>query len=76
MDFFRHSYSVHCLQQWIADGVDLTVALPYLSAYLGHTGLKSTQEYLRLTAELYPAVVSAVEQQWGSLIPGGDGHAH
>lgn len=72
----RHSYSVHCLQQWMADGVDLTVALPYLSAYLGHTGLKSTQEYLRLTAELYPAVVSAVERQWGSLIPGGDVHAH
>jgi len=64
------------LQQWVADGVDLTVALPYLSAYLGHTGLKSTQEYLRLTAELYPSVVSAIEQQWGSLIPGGDGDAH
>lgn len=72
----RHTYSVHCLQQWISHGVDLTVALPYLSTYLGHTGLKSTQEYLRLTAELYPEVVSAVEQQWGWLIPGGDDHVH
>ena len=72
----RHTYSVHCLQQWISHGVDLTVALPYLSTYLGHTGLKSTQEYLRLTAELYPEVVSAVEQHWGWLIPGGDAHVH
>jgi len=72
----RHTHAVHCLQQWIADGVDLTVALPYLSAYLGHTGLKSTQEYLRLTAELYPSVVAVVEEHWGSLIPGGDGHAY
>lgn len=72
----RHTYSVHCLQQWIADGVDLTVALPYLSAYLGHTGLQSTQDYLRLTAELYPAVVAAIEQQLGFVIPRGDDHDH
>ena len=68
----RHSYSVHCLRQWVADGVDLSVALPYLSAYLGHTGLKSTQDYLRLTAELYPEIVATVEQQFGRVIPGGN----
>lgn len=67
----RHTFAVHCLRQWVLEGVDLTVALPYLSAYMGHVGLKSTQGYLRLTAELYPTVVRAVEQHFGSIIPSG-----
>lgn len=67
----RHTFAVHCLRQWVLDGVDLTVALPYLSAYMGHVGLKSTQGYLRLTADLYPTVVRAVEQHLGSIIPSG-----
>ncbi len=38
---------------------------------MGHVGLKSTQDYLRLTADLYPAIVMTVEQHFGSIIPGG-----
>lgn len=67
----RHTFAVHCLRQWVLEDVDLTVALPYLSAYMGHVGLKSTQGYLRLTAELYPTVVRAVEQRFGGIIPAG-----
>jgi integrase len=67
----RHTFAVHCLKHWVLNGLDLSVALPYLSCYLGHTGLKSTQVYLRLTAELYPEIVSAVEKKFGSLIPDG-----
>lgn len=67
----RHSFAVHCLQRWVTDGVELSVALPYLSAYLGHTDLKGTQDYLRLTAELYPHIVAAVERQFGPMLPGG-----
>ncbi len=70
----RHSFAVHCLKKWVLDGVDLTVALPYLSVYMGHVGLKSTQGYLRLTAELYPTIVVAVERQLGSIIPEGGGY--
>lgn len=66
----RHTFAVHCLQRWVADGVDLSVALPYLSTYLGHTGLKGTQHYLRLTAELYPHVVATVERHFASMLPG------
>ena len=66
----RHTFAVHCLQQWVTTGVDLTVALPYLSVYLGHTGLRSTQTYLRLTAELYPEIQARVERQWGTIVPG------
>ena len=54
----RHAFAVHCLKRWVRNAVDLTVALPYLSAYLGHEGLKGTQRYLRLTSELYPDIVA------------------
>jgi integrase/recombinase XerD len=66
----RHTFAVHCLQRWVAEGVDLSVALPYLSAYLGHTGLKGTQHYLRLTAELYPHIVATMERHFGAMLPG------
>ncbi len=67
----RHVFAVHCLKKWVLDGVDLSVALPYLSAYMGHVGLKSTQGYLRLTAELYPSIIMTVERHLGSIIPEG-----
>ena len=68
----RHAFAVHCLKRWVQRGTDLTVALPYLSAYLGHAGLKGTQRYLRLTAELYPDMVRAMDERFGHLLPGGD----
>jgi integrase/recombinase XerD len=68
----RHAFAVHCLKRWVRNGTDLTVALPYLSAYLGHAGLKGTQRYLRLTAELYPDMVRAMDERFGHLLPGGD----
>jgi len=69
---FRHTLAVVCLKRWVKSGADLTAALPYLSTYLGHTGLKGTQHYLRLTAELYPDIVAAMEEKFGHLVPGGD----
>jgi len=66
---FRHTFAVHCLKRWGRSGVDLSTALPYLSTYLGHTGLKSTQHYLRLTADLYPEIVATVEEKFGVLLP-------
>jgi integrase len=68
----RHTFAVHCLKRWVRSGTDLTAALPYLSVYLGHTGLKGTQHYLRLTAELYPDIVEAMDERFGHLLPGGD----
>lgn len=39
---------------------------------LGHTGLKSSQHYLRLTAELYPDIVATMDERFGCLLPGDD----
>jgi len=65
----RHTFAVHCLKKWVLNKGDLTNLLPYLSAYLGHEDLRGTQHYLRLTADLYPDILTAVEHNFSSLIP-------
>lgn len=69
---FRHTMAVHSLQKWIYQGIDVTVQLPLLSAYLGHKGLKSTEQYLRLTAELYPEISEIMQSKYGYIIPEGE----
>lgn len=66
---FRHTFAVHCLRNWVREGKNLTTALPYLSAYMGHAGSKSTQYYLRLTAELYPDIIMGLDAAYDWMIP-------
>lgn len=70
----RHTFSVHCLKKWVLRGNDLTNLLPYLSAYLGHVDLRSSQHYLRLTADLYPNLLAKVQTQYPDLIPEVESH--
>jgi integrase/recombinase XerD len=65
----RHSHSIHCLKKWVLNKGDLTNLLPYLSVYLGHTDLRGTQHYLRLTADLYPSIIASVEDNFSSMVP-------
>lgn len=65
----RHTFAVHCLNNWALSGEDLTAALPVLSRYLGHNGLSGTQKYLQLTAQMYPDIVSKLETQFRDVIP-------
>ena len=65
----RHTFAVHCLNNWVLSGEDITAALPVLSRYLGHNGLSGTQKYLQLTAQMYPDIVTKLELQFGALIP-------
>ncbi len=69
---FRHTFSVHCLRKWVLSGKDINTAIPVLSAYLGHKGISATQNYLRLTADMYPDVMRTVELNFGNVVPGGD----
>ena len=68
---FRHGFAVKCLKNWVLSGNDLTVMLPYLSAYMGHSDFRATQYYLRLTSDLYPEIVRRVEAEFGYVIPEG-----
>ena len=68
----RHTFAVHTLQQWVKQGEDLTAMLPILSVFMGHKSMRSTSQYLRLTAEVYPDVVRQVEETCAYVIPGGE----
>ena len=49
---FRHTFAVHRLLQWYKTEEDITVKLPFLSTYMGHVSILSTQHYLQATSEL------------------------
>ena len=68
----RHTFAVHALQKWTETGEDLSAMLPVLSVFLGHSSLKATSQYLRLTAEVYPDLIKQVEETCAHAIPGGD----
>lgn len=65
----RHTFAVHVLQKWIEEGADLTAMMPILSTYMGHNGIRSTAQYLRLTAEVYPELMKQVEKNCSYVIP-------
>lgn len=65
----RWTHAVHCLKKWVLNGKNITALLPYLSAYLGHSDLRGTEYYLKLTADLYPTIVAKVDSSFSNLIP-------
>ena len=71
----RHTFAVHSLQKWTANGGDPTVMLPRLSAYLGHNSLDATEQYLRMTAEVYPELSDILQNTYGYIIPVQEGNA-
>lgn len=61
---FRHTFCVHRLKKWVLEGRDINALFPYLCAYMGHADTRCTEYYLRLTADLYPDIVSKVEKSF------------
>lgn len=53
----RHTFAVHSLVQMAKSGQDLYCSLPLLSTCLGHKSLDATDQYVRLTSEMYPALL-------------------
>jgi len=71
LDFLSHNFAVSCLKKWVLSGEELTNIMPYLAAYMGHADFRGTQYYLRLTADLYPDIISHTEAEFGYTIPEG-----
>ena len=61
---WRHTFAVRSFKQLADSGMDLYVALPILSTYLGHKTIYATEKYLRLTTSIYPYI----EKKWASKI--------
>jgi len=53
----RHTFAVHSLVQMAKSGQDLYYSLPLLSTCLGHKSLDATDQYVRLTSEMYPELL-------------------
>jgi integrase/recombinase XerD len=53
---WRHTFSVNSFKQMADAGTDLYVALPILSAYLGHKTIYATERYVRLTMSIFPDI--------------------
>ncbi len=65
----RHAFAVNNLRFWFAQGQDVGALLPVLQTYMGHSSLRDTAYYLRLTAESYPDITARVQQAIGDVVP-------
>ena len=65
----RHTCAVHALVKMCGDGMDLYCALPLLSAFIGHKSIKATEQYVRLTAEMYPHLVNQQQALCSYVFP-------
>jgi integrase len=65
----RHSMAVHNLRLWFAAGEDVGALLPVLQAYMGHSSIADTDDYLKLTAESYPHIIARVQHAFGDIVP-------
>lgn len=66
---FRHVYAVHCLKKWAEQEKDLAAYLPVLKTYMGHDSFAETAYYLRLTADVFPAITLKLEILYPEIIP-------
>ena len=65
----RHTFAVNNLRFWFARGQDVGALLPVLQTYMGHSSLRDTAYYLRLTAQSYPDITARVQQATGDVVP-------
>jgi integrase len=50
---FRHHFALANLNRWVVSGVDVNAKLLYLSRYMGHSNIASTDYYLHLVPEFF-----------------------
>jgi integrase len=48
----RHTFAVHRITAWYADGEDVQSRLPLLATYMGHKDIACTQRYMSVTTEI------------------------
>ena len=64
----RHTFAVHALMRWYREAADIQVKLPYLSAYMGHVSIISTEYYLPFISPLAEAASEKFEKLCGTLL--------
>lgn len=68
----RHSHIIHALDHMVNEqGMDIYTALPIISAYVGHSGIRDTEYYIHLSSFHYEQIIAAGEEILGRF-GGGD----
>jgi integrase/recombinase XerD len=65
----RHTFACHSFLKLSDVGVDLYCSWPYLSTYLGHQSLESTEQYIRLTSQMYPELLRDTDGLYVDILP-------
>lgn len=68
----RHTFSVYSLKAMADRGMDVYCALPILSVYLGHASTSATEQYVRLTQDMFPEIIDKTSRLAAFVIPGGE----
>lgn len=66
---FRHTFAVKSLLKMADSGMDIYCSLRILSTYLGHQSIEATNNYVRLTVEMYPHLVQNVDAIFTNVYP-------
>jgi integrase/recombinase XerD len=66
---FRHTFCVKSLWKMAESGADIYHSMPILSTYIGHKSIESTNRYVRLTSEMYPALLDKVNTAYKYIFP-------
>ena len=65
----RHTFVMNSLKKSDREGRCFDETVPFLSTYLGHSGIRDTDKYLRFCYELYDDAVEKIEAYTESLFP-------
>lgn len=65
----RHTFTVHALKRAVDRGIDIDCALPILSTYLGHSSVTATEQYVRLTTDVFPEISAVLDRTCGHVVP-------
>ena len=65
----RHTFACHSFLKLSDEGMNLYCSWPYLSTYLGHQSLESTEQYIRMTSQMYPELLRETDGLYVDIIP-------
>lgn len=65
----RHTFCVNSLVKLSEAGMDLYYSMPILMTYMGHKCLESTNNYVRLTQEMFPHVTIKMDNAYQCIFP-------
>ena len=60
---------MRALKKMEDSGIDIYCSLPLLAVYMGHSDIKSTEYYLRLTGNAFSEITGAMQECYDGIFP-------